>query len=633
MGHWYREAILAAARDICDQGLLKDPNKPHLLHGRGLLALRDNDVDTASFFFRRAIAADATQPVYFIDLGELLATRGCYAEAEHAYRQAIALAPSNLDVHRRLGKVLVQQGRLRDSSLVFQHALELNPRDARTLADWGDALTQSEPEEAIKCYEQALELEGEHAEWYGRLGRVRLLRREWQLSWHAFTRGLSLDPERVELHIGCGDALLGLGSIEQAAEAFQAALLVDPRNVEVLKRLLGAFELLGRRVGAAGIWFSLGRAFESRHQREGARVAYGQALTRKPDHLKALVALGSVHLHLGSPWQAVECFEKALAIRPDHDKAHRGMSEAAALVGDLERHWSETAWFNRFGAWKNRHFEQRAWDGRPVEGRTILLWTNERLGDTILLVRFAEHVKARGARVVVECEADLVPLLAQMACLDGVSPKRTPLPPFDMHAILPSLPRLLNIGVQNIPSHVPYIEADTRLARLWRDRIDPSANITIGLALSSDAVVGKGLLPPSVTEVFGTLPDVSGYRFLCIDGSLAVHDGLTTPTTARRPSRIASRSLASTAALLVNLDLVVTSDLTIAHLAGAMGRPVWTLLPLPPSECRWLMDGEVSPWYPTMRLFRQTRRGDWADVIDRVRTALESWTTTHGLRK
>jgi hypothetical protein len=433
--------------------------------------------------------------------------------------------------------------------------------------------------------------------------------------------------DRAAVHVGMGQTLMRQGSFESAVTAFRDALCFEPMNVEALRHLVCGLEVLGRSGDAARGWLGLGIALEAYDRFDEALAAYRQALAREPRCLDALIKISSVHLALGDTASAVHALESALAIEPSHAVAHIRLGRASHLHGDVDRGWNELSWScdrELVKSW--RQFEQPMWDGSSLAGRTILLWTlpDYGLGDTIQLARFAAVLKSRGAsRVIVDCQRPLQPLLARMPAIDRVVSRLAPLPSFDVHAPLMLVPIVDRRARESVGAGIPYVFADDELMEGWRRRLGAHAGMTIGLCWGTQSPWREARWRSAPLTTFAPLAEIENARFISLQLGSHAEEAFAPPPKFRVESVLTeSSSIDETAALIATLDLVITIDTMIAHLAGALGRPVWTVLPF---DADWKWSHGTTPdstdWYPTMRLFRQRRAGDWDDVVQRVRDA------------
>jgi len=618
----YRTEILREAECICRDGVNAETVEPALFHLYGLLAARKGLSEFAIACLTRAVALDFSNVRYFIDLGDLLHQKGHVTRALSAYLRALTLAPSDPVIYGRLGRALVSSRRPAAAVAMYKQAMRLEPTRAETYRELGDLLCAlGRLSESTEQFRIALRLNDSDVDAYRGLGHAHLHQRDWGAALDCFRQAIKLSPRRIDLHSDVGEALLRAGSIVEAIRAFRTALALDPGDVRACRALVGGLEVLALVDDASAAWCALGVALERQNRFSEAAVVYHEALARRPRNLRALFGLGSVQLQLAQPQKAIPRFEAVLALDEEHAKAHQRLGWAYALAGDLERNWDEIAWYDR-RLLPNR-FEQPAWDGSSLEGKTILLWGNAGLGDAVQLIRFAQLVKQLGARVLVECHRILTPLIEHMPCVDGVVATSTPLPHFDVQALLASLPRIFRTNWTNIPDDVPYLQVANDLRESWRAKLAPTTHKTIGLVWAGGNPE-DGHFKSAPLATFAPLGQIPGIRFVSLQfGPRAIESLM--PPAGLRVERLLdeSCSAADTAALIMNLDLVITMDTMVAHLAGALGQPVWTLL-RHAADWRWRLDGDTCSWYPTMRLFRQRQTGDWSEVVYRVREALEA---------
>ena len=318
---------------------------------------------------------------------------------------------------------------------------------------------------------------------------------------------------------------------------------------------------------------------------------------------------------VGELREAIAYHRRAVALAPDNLEVHRALALALLAAGDFEEGWREYDWRQR------RRYPQPAWDGGPLAGRSILVYQEDGLGDTLQFARYVPLVAASGGRVILECAAPLARLLQRLAGVERVVVAGDPLPAFDTHAALMSLPACVGTTRDTIPRAVPYLAADPRLVESWRARLGRADALSVGLVWrgnpchpnDSNRSMRRADLAP-----LGRVPGVHLYG-LQVGPAGASVDGNLGPQL---------NNFDDTAAVVSVLDLVITVDTSVAHLAGALGRPVWVLLSSP-HDWRWHLEHETSPWYPSMRLYRQERPGDWGPVVERVAVELARLAALH----
>jgi len=419
--------------------------------------------------------------------------------------------------------------------------------------------------------------------------------------------------ERAAAHgPGLADAWQNLGNICCKRQRFAEAETAYRRALD-------------QRPDWAVAWLNLGNALRMQQRLEDAIAAYRRVVALRPDSADGHVNLAHAYRALNRLDEArAEC-ARALALNPASPEAHLNAAMVHLVAGDYRAGWPHAEYRHALklgGA--GREFRQPQWKGHePLAGRCILLHGEQGFGDTLQFVRFAPLVAARGARVILEVQPALRDLLAATPGMDSVQALGSPLPEFDLHCPLPSLPLALGIELASLPRQVPYVEPPAGRVARWKDRLGAGPGPTIGFAWSGNPSHPNDFNRSIPSERFGRIFDgVGGARLVCLKrevaaGEMALLAGR--PNVSVPAAELAD--FADTAALVSQLDLVLAVDTSVAHLAGALGRPVWVLLPFAP-DWRWLLDREDSPWYPTARLFRQPRLGDWDSVIEQVRREL-----------
>jgi len=323
--------------------------------------------------------------------------------------------------------------------------------------------------------------------------------------------------------------------------------------------------------------------------------------------------------------EAIAACRQAIALNPDYAEFHFNLALSLLTSGDFQQGWEEYEW-----RWKckefpspARDFAQPQWDGCPLEGRTLLLHTEQGHGDALQFIRYFPLVEQRGGKILIECYAELQRLFRTTAGRCQVVVRGQPLPAFDLHSPLLSLPRVFGTNLANIPNTVPYLRADPEDAGRWQRRLaDDSALVKVGLAWAGRPTHTNDRNRSIKLARLAPLGQLPGVRFFSLQKGEVAAEAKTPPPGMELVDWTEElKDFAETAALIANLDLVVAVDTAVVHLAGAMGKPVWVLLPFG-SDWRWLLERQDSPWYPSMRLFRQSRIGDWDSVIARVVEAL-----------
>jgi tetratricopeptide (TPR) repeat protein len=507
----------------------------------------------------------------------------------------------------RRGIALARQGRLDEAVASFQRAVQMKPDDAVAYGNWGLALTmQGKPDEALACYRRALELKPDFAEGYSNLGRLWMDQGRIEEALACFRRALELKPEFAEAHNRLGRALQQQGKLEEAAASYRRALQSSPAFAEA--------------------HLNVGNIFKEQGRLDQAVASYHRALELKPDYADACYNLGAVFRDQGNLDGAAACYRRAVELKPDHALAHLNLALDLLLTGDWRLGWPEYQWRWRTKELIPRCFPKPPWSGESLAGKTILLHAEQGLGDTLQFIRYAPVVKQHGGTVVVECQKPLLGLLDGCPGVDQLVAEGDDLPAFDVYAPLLSLPGILKTSIETIPATVPYVLARPALVELWRKRLAGFDGFKIGITWQGNPKYRDDRFRSIPLRYFAPLARIPGVRLLSLQKGagaeqLAEVRDLFPVTDLAAELDEQSGPFMDTAAVMKNLDLVITSDMAAAHLAGALGAPVWVALTLVP-DWRWLLDRSDSPWYPTMRLFRQRERGNWQAVFEEIEKAL-----------
>jgi len=461
-----------------------------------------------------------------------------------------------------------------------------------------------------------------------------------------FTRASALDPRSIDALNGIGFALFELKRENDAIAAFHRALALDPRNPQTLYNIGNALGELGRAENALDHYnraiaaqsghlpslYNRSILLAGLHRHDEALADLDRVIALQPSHAAAHFRRGHLLVELRRIDAALDSFARACALQPGFAEAQLAAATCRLLTGDFARGWEQYEWRWEVEPQRShkRNFGQPPWRGQDdLAGKTILLHYEQGYGDTIQFCRYVPMVAARGGRVVLEVLKPQVGLVAELAGVTEVIAHGEPLPPFDLHCPLASLPLALGTRLDSIPLGIPYLHPSVDDRAHWDARLGPKVRPRIGLnwagyaGFKADAVRSIGLLP--------MLPLLSqaGVEFISVQrdlrpGDMALLQGR--PNITHFGSEI--NDFRTTAAILDALDLIISSDTAVVHLAGALGKPVWCLLHYTP-DWRWMLDRDDSPWYPSMRLFRQPRPGDWDSVIARVNKELSKFAASH----
>lgn len=446
-------------------------------------------------------------------------------------------------------------------------------------------------------------------------------------------------PEDPQALTPLGVIAFQRGDAEQAVVLLERSLAVAPdqplalsargvalQRLDRLDAALASFDrVLVLQPGQAESWNNRGVVLRQSGRLDDALASYDRALALKPDYAEAHNNRGNVLQDLRQLDEALACFDRAIALRSQYAEARWNKARLKILLGEYDEGWRLAEWRwqgpqRRFA----RSFSQPLWLGdAPVAGRTVLLHAEQGLGDCLQFCRYAPMVEALGARVVLEVQAPLVALVRTLSASVEVVAQGRPLPAFDLHCPIMSLPLAFRTTVADIPAAVPYLHAGGAMRAAWRQRLGPRVKPRIGLAWSGSphqAEDRRRSLAAHLLEPLLQLP----FEFHALQKDLRAEDA--SFLAGRAELQLHADDLpdfAATAALAAEMDLVISACTSVAHLAGALAQPLWVLLSFMP-DYRWMLDRSDSPWYPTATLFRQRRFGDWPGVIDEVAQRLVS---------
>jgi len=673
------------AEELLHECLRAEPGNADAHHLFGIIAYQTGRYEQAITSIRKALSLNPRAADCYANLGLAHEALGRVEEAVTHYRHALRIHPEFAEAHTCLGNALLRQHKPTEAMDCYRRALRINPNWAAAHNGRGLVLEQADQlDEAIRCYRQAIRLQPGLAEAHYNLGNA--LKRQEQLddAIRCYQEALRLKPNLAEACNNLGGALARQGKHEEATTWYREALRINLLFADAYNGLGHALERQKKFDEAihsyrealrldpkhAEAHNGLGCALERQDKVDEAIACYRQAIRLSPNLAEAHNNLGTALERQEKLDEALASYEQAMRLKPGYTAARWNRARLWLLLGNFEQGWPEFE-----GRWTQTNFVRRAfvqplWDGSDLGGRTILLYAEQGLGDTLQFVRYAPLAAQRGGKVIVECQPSLVRLLGSLPGIDRLLGQGSPLPAFDVQAPLGSLPGIFRTTLATVPATVPYLHADAELVKHWRrksrksevgspkseevqltsDIRHPTSDFLVGIAWQGNPAYGFDRQRSIPLTHFASLARVEGVQLVSLqkgpgadqlkqlriaDCGLRIERQETKPlleSAIRNPqsaildlgSRLdeASGAFMDTAAVMKNLDLVISSDTAVPHLAGALGVPVWVALPLVP-DWRWLLKREDSPWYPAMRLFRQTRDGHWEDVFKHLAEELK----------
>jgi tetratricopeptide (TPR) repeat protein len=536
--------------------------------------------------------------------------QGRLRDAEKLYARAIKAAPDNFDALHLLGLIKAQSGQMGEAYRLMSAALKINPNVPDVLVNFANVLHGLKRDvEALESLDKALALRpGDLEATLFRGNALSALNRP-QDALPCFDTVLAQNPGRPDALLNRGTAFAALGRYTQALADFDAILRHAPNHVDALYNRGTALLDLGRN----------SEAFD----------ALDQTVSRAPQHARAWNNRGRAMQALNRHQNAVASIEKAIAIDKDYADAHSNLALSLLTLGELPRGFAEYEWrWKRSGmADPRRGYRGRLWLGEfPIGQRAILLPAEQGLGDTIQFVRYAPLLAREGATVVLEVQPELKSLLATIDGVASCHARGEALPACDLYCPLGSLPLALKTERSTIPADIPYVHADAAHLAKWRPAIEALPGKRVALAWAGHARHPNDRNRSIDLKLFEPLFSIEGVSFVSIQRDVR-GDDTALLAQHRNMTHIGDKltDMADTAAIAALVDLTIAVDTSVVHLAGAMGRDVWVLLPFSP-DWRWTLAGEHTPWYPQARLFRQPKAGDWISALAAVRDALSGAT-------
>ena len=580
---FHQTGKLRQAELVCQQILQIHPWNVNTLHLLGVIAYQVENFEIAGDLIGQAIEVEPNQSSFFFSLGLVLKKQGKLAESVNAYYKVLEIDPNNADAYNNLGNILGSSGKLEEAVDTYRKALEINPNDIKIYNNLSLALKrQGKLAEAIDTYHKVLEIDSTDVGTYRNLGMVLAEQGELEEAIDAYCKALEIDSTDARTHNNFGIILKEQGKLEEAIDAYCKALEIAPGYADAYNNLGNVLQLQGN--------------FE----------------------------------------EAVVVYQKALEINSQFSEAHKNLGMLLLLTGEFEHGWKKYEWrweCHDFPS-ENRNFPQPAWDGMSLSGKSILVWTEQGIGDEIMFANMLDTLSQMEVKIIAECEERLVPLFQRsFPKIQFVSREPKPNPilldkNIDYQVPIGSLAQWLRTDESQFPNKGPYLSASSEKVSQLRDKYEELTNdkLLVGISWKS---INHGIKKEKSTILENWTPilsqpdcffvnlqygdtkqEIGEYR--SATGILIYMDQEINPLT----------NLDDFAAQISALDLIISISNTTVHMSGALGKEVWTLLPYIP-DWRWMLKREDTPWYPTMKLFRQNQINDWSNVFQQVSLALK----------
>jgi len=607
----HQSGNLAEAERLYRQILAIDPRHADGLHLLGTIAHQVGRDDVAVELIAAAIAIDKRQAAYHCNLGTAQQALGKLNEAAVSYQRALEHKPDLAEAHLNLGTILQAQGKLVEAAERFRRALALRPNLAEVHVNLGNILqAQGKLDEAVSFYESALILKPDAAHVYSDLGNTLQAQKKLDSAVVCYEQALSLNPAYAEASYNLGNARQAQKKLDEAIACYERALELKPQLPEA--------------------HYNLGNTLHTLDRLEEAAACFERALACRPTYAEAAYNLGCIFKDLNRVDEAISFMARALEMKPDYPQARFGLALTQILSGDLETGWRtyESRWQSEDHDTPRRAYVQPLWKGEKLESGSLLLWGEQGVGDEIMFAGMIPDAIRTGNRIALDCTPRLQPLFSrsfpEIEVISGHSPSHPRQQEFTAQMPTGSLPGLFRRNEAEFAGAIsPYLKADAAEQERFRTAYSDGRSL-VGLAWRTNSTksghkrsIDLLLMAPLFAE-----PNL---RWISLQyGDLDVLEQQATAAQApvhidRSVDQMADIDLF--AAQVAAMDLVITIDNSTAHLAGALGVPVWLLLPFA-SDWRWFENHFDSPWYPSLRIFRQQQRGDWKPVLEEVQRAM-----------
>lgn len=568
---------------------------------------QEGNVGLALTGYRRILTMVPDQASAIHLLGVIELQQDHLMRAAALFTRAVRLDPNLSEAWNNLGVVLKRMGRTQETVFILKMCLSQNPQAGDALVNLATTLSAlGKPAEAQRCADRAVLLQPRNAGYHNERALVLMAANRLPEAADACRRAMILAPTFAEAayHLGL---ILAPTEPSLSEACYRQAAALRPWLVEA--------------------WINLGATLVKRGALSEGSASYKQALVWAPSRADAWNNLGHSIRQTGDVAGAVPCYDRAARLNPTYAEARYNRALARLLTGNFGEAWEDHEW-----RWKvpgfpspQRNFKQPQWTGGPINGKRLLLHSEQGYGDAIQFVRYVPLAAELGGHVILEVQPELYGLMQGVKGPEAVFRRGDPLPPFDLHCPLLSLPLAFRTGRKSIPRAIPYLTPDQALVERWRTELGSTEKQRVGLVWAGNPRHSNDHNRSLSLALFAPFLERPGVDFISLQVGPRAADVVAYGATEKvRDVSAQLGDFAQTAALIETLDLVITADTSVAHVAGALGKPVWVLLPFAP-DWRWMLNTDQSPWYPSMKLYRQPAPGKWDPVIARVTAALSAW--------
>jgi hypothetical protein len=602
---FHQQGQLLQAQAVYEELLVIEPRNAKVLHLLGVIAAQTNEFQKAADLIGKAIAIDPFNAEFHYNSGKVLQELKQPDLAIESYCKAIAARPDYAEAYANRGIALQELKQYEEAMASYDMAITCKPDFAEAFYNRGNLLCEiGKFDKAITSYDNAIGVNHYYAKAYTNRGNALQELKQFEAALASYDKAIAIKPGDADAYYNRGNAFHELNEFDRALASYDTAIALMPDYAEA--------------------YSNRGNSLQELKKFEDALSCYDNAIALKPDYAEAYYNRGRVLYELNELDKAISSYDKAIGVNPDYTDAYWNKSFALLLAGNYKSAWELYEW-----RWKcenlsitKRNFSQPLWLGKEsIEGKTILLHSEQGLGDTIQFCRYIPLVADLGAQVILEVELALTGLLKNLDGITEVVVKGNVLPAFDCHCPLMSLPLAFKTDLNSIPSPQPYLKCDAGKVAYWQKMLGDKSIPRIGLAWSG-SITHQNDINRSIplSTMIQHLP--TGLQYVSLQKEIRDSDNAALQSNSNiRHFGDELNDFTDTAALCELMDIVISVDTSIAHLCGASGKKTWVLLPFSP-DWRWMLDRDDSPWYSSMKLFRQQSRGDWDGVIDNVNNKL-----------
>jgi tetratricopeptide (TPR) repeat protein len=595
---YYQEGKLKEAENILVGIVNLDPDNAAALHLLGVIHYNLKNYKSAEKYIEKSLYLNPDEAFAYFNLANIFRDEQKLDEAIDNYQKALQINPDLSDAYYNLGIIFEKKRQIDEAVTCYEKTIQIAPDDAGAYNNLGVVLQKKgRIDDAIARFKKALQIKPDYARTYNNLGIALHEKKQFDEAINNYKVAIQLEPDLADAYNNLGNSLREKGLLDEAATCYKKTLQTNPARADV--------------------YYNLGIVLKEKGSVDEAVENYRKAIQLNPDYIDAYINLGIAFKENGQLDNAVNCYKEALRANPNDAVTHWNFSLVLLLSGNFEEGWKEYEWRLKVNDFHHPDLPRPLWNGSDIAGRTILLHAEQGFGDTIQFIRYAHLVAQRGAKIVIRCQKELTALLQNIKSADKVIDYDQQPPDSDLYCHLLSLPLIFGTIPENIPVKIPYVNVGRILIRKWKNKIqDDNSDLKVGLVWAGREQRSFAL------ELFLPLFQIKDISFYSLQKGEAAKQAIVSPHDLKLTDYTEElNDFSDTAALIENLDLIISVDTAVAHLAGALGKPVWTLIPFAP-DWRWMLNREDSPWYPTMRLFRQSSPGDWESVIVKVKDEL-----------